>query len=227
MHRDFRGGTGYYLMSSFFFKTVRILEPVLIHYLAVNLTGMICHAAGLPVDTALLTTIAAVLVLPLFLQMKKRDDQVRDGSKRCVPSLMDDIKIVILGVASNLAWTYVLNLMLVHFQFSNEVQERLFAGQFPVQLVGIGILVPIMEEVMFRGLVYNRLKDYNKKWMSMLVSCVMFSLYHGNLVQILFAFPMSMLITAVYEKYDDLRAPVCFHVAVNVSSVLITAFGMQ
>lgn len=213
-------------MSDFFFKAVRVLEPVLVHFLAGNLVSMIGNAMGLHADAAFLTMITAVLVLPLFLQMRRRDRIVRGEEKEESLSILEYGKIAGLGVASNLALTVVLNLILVHFPFSNLVQERLFASKMAVQIIGIGIIVPLMEEVAFRGLVYDRLKDYNKEWPAALMAAAVFALYHGNLVQILFAFPMALIIIGVYQRWKTLNAAVVFHMAVNVSSILITAFGM-
>ena len=87
--------------------------------------------------------------------------------------------------------------------------------------------MPIMEEVLFRGLVYNRLKAYNNEWWSMILAAGIFAVYHGNPLQILFAFPMGLLILAVYEKEETLLAPVVLHMAVNISSILFTAAGGQ
>ena len=84
-----------------------------------------------------------------------------------------------------------------------------------------------MEEVLFRGLVYNRLKAYNNEWLSIILAAGIFAVYHGNAMQILFAFPMALLILAVYEKWNTLLAPVIFHMAVNISSILITAASQR
>ena len=48
---------------------VKILEPVLIHFIAINIVQMI----GLHADAAFLTTMAAVMVLPFFCYMMKKD----------------------------------------------------------------------------------------------------------------------------------------------------------
>lgn len=212
-------------MGDFFFKTVRVLEPVLVHFLVANLISMISNAMGLHADAAFLTLITAVLVLPLFLQMLKNDQYARGEPQERSLSLQECGKIAGLGVVSNLALTTVLNLILVHFQFSNEVQEGLFSSNILVQMIGLGVIVPWMEEVAFRGLVYNRLKDYNKKWPAALIAAAMFAVYHGNAVQILFAFPMALIIIGVYQRWNTLRAAVIFHMAVNVSSILITVLG--
>ena len=47
----------------------KILEPVLIHFIAINIVQMM----GLHADAAFLTTMAAVMVLPFFCYMMKKD----------------------------------------------------------------------------------------------------------------------------------------------------------
>lgn len=218
-------------MSEVLFLTVRALEPVLIHFLISNLISMIGITMGLHADAASLTTITAVLVLPLFLSMMKRDE--KSGSRRDHErmSLWMYGAIPVFGVACNVIGTAGLNgiLWLAESQFgvriSNEVQEGLFRGWLPMQIVGLGIVVPIMEEVLFRGLVYNRFRDYNKEWLSVLLGAAVFAVYHGNLMQILFAFPMGLIITEVYRREKTIRAPVLFHMAVNLSSVLLSCGG--
>ena len=135
--------------------------------------------------------------------------------------------IAILGIGANAACSILLNLINSRTGFPNDVQEALFGSSLAVQLTGIGIIVPIMEEVLFRGLVYNRLKAYNNEWWSMILAAGIFAVYHGNPLQILFAFPMGLLILAVYEKEETLLAPVVLHMAVNISSILFTAAGGQ
>ena len=50
-------------------KVGRVIGPVLIHYLVINIISMMrLHA-----DAAFLTSIAAVIVLPLFWQMYTND----------------------------------------------------------------------------------------------------------------------------------------------------------
>lgn len=203
-------------------KAGRVIGPVLIHYLVISILSMMrLHA-----DAAFLTSIAAVIVLPLFWRMYQKDG-VQYARK--MPGKLTAgayLWIAALGIACNLALTLAVNGILSFFSFSNQVQEALFASNFIVQIAGVGILVPIMEEVLFRGLVYNRLKGYTKTAKSaVILAAVIFAVYHGNVVQILFAFPMALILIAVYEKWGTLRACITFHMAVNLSSVIITAIS--
>ena len=135
-------------------KVGRVIGPVLIHYLVINIISMMrLHA-----DAAFLTSIAAVLVLPLFWQMYKKDKELT-GNGRRTPEMaaLDYVKIAVLGIVCNLLLTLVMNWILSFFSFSNQTQEALFGSNLAVQLVGVGMIVPIMEEVLFLAIVYNRL----------------------------------------------------------------------
>lgn len=196
---------------------IRVLEPVFIHFLIINMVQMM----GLHVDAAFLTTMAACVALPIFCFMMKKDGSLQKDPKRMPWSAA--AVIIVIGLCANMAMTLLLNLVSNTANLHSEAQDALFASNFLIQLIGVGIIVPIMEEVLFRGLVYNRLKDYNKGWPSIILAAGIFAVYHGNALQILFAFPMALLILAVYEKWNTLLAPVIFHMTVNISSIVITA----
>ena len=218
-------------MNDVVFNSVRALEPVLIHYLVVVFISMINETLGLHIDAASLTSMAAVLVLPLFLYKMKKDETVRAVKMKSRMKPWMYLGIPVFAIICNQLLTVLVNLLVFTInkvfstELSNAVQEGLFSSNFVVQLIGIGILVPVMEEVLFRGLVYNRFKDYNKEWLSALMGAAVFAVYHGNLLQILFAFPMALIITEVYRRGRTLMAPILFHVTVNVSSIVITYFN--
>lgn len=197
----------------------KILEPVVIHFCAINIVQMM----GLHADAAFLTTMAAAMVLPFFCYMLKKDGYFQKKRKKL--SVRSGTEIIFLGLVANILFSAGLNLINSRAGFSNQAQEALFASNLLIQLTGVGIIVPIMEEVLFRGLVYNRLKAYNNGWLSWILAAGIFAVYHGNLLQILFALPMGLLMLAVYEKHDTLLAPIVFHMTVNISSVLFTAAG--
>lgn len=203
------------------YKAGRVIGPVLVHFLVQNLIGM----TGLHADAAFVASATAVLLLPLFLWLYRQDRAVSGGEKKRIgPAAC--LLIAAGGVCCNAALTAALNWLMwkTGIQLSNTVQESLFASSLAMQAVGIGVFVPAMEEVLFRGLVYNRLRGYTKTvWMAALLSAALFAAYHGNWLQILFAFPMGVILALVYHRWGTLKAPVIFHMAVNLSSILMTA----
>lgn len=220
-------------MSDVLFNSVRALQPVLIHYLVSVFISMISETMGLHLDAASLTTLAAVLVLPFLLYMIKKDRLCRGETVCGRLTSGKSMGIFLFALVCNLGFTVLGNLLIqavsvvFSMEISNTVQEGLFSSNVIMQLMGIGIVVPVMEEVLFRGLVYNRFKDYNKEWLSGILGAAVFAIYHGNLMQIIFAFPMALIITETYRRNKTLAAPILFHVTVNISSVLITYAGQM
>lgn len=93
-----------------------------------------------------------------------------------------------------------------------------------VLFVGIllyGIVSPLAEETLFRGLLYNRMKQYFPKVMAMVLTSLFFGLYHGNLVQGLFGFILGMVMVWFYEQYGKWYVPVLFHGIANISSYVL------
>ena len=120
-------------------------------------------------------------------------------------------------------WSQVLLWLRVQDYFSNQTQEQLLASQFAVQIIGLGILVPVAEELIFRGLLYARIRRMLPVWASVLTASVIFALYHGNVIQILFAFPMAIILTLLYEKGKWIGYPILFHMGVNLTTVVLGA----
>lgn len=192
-----------------------ILVPVLIHLLIANITVALFASR---LDSTALTALTAVLVLPIVYWMYKKDVGKWERSDK---KGWTYLALLPLGVAANLAVSYLLALLGVTENFSNEVQEGLLASEFLVQLAGLGILAPITEEILFRGLVYRRLKQILPGWGAVLLGAGMFAVYHGNVIQILFAFPMALLLIWSYERWGTLTAPIILHMAVNISTIII------
>lgn len=92
-----------------------------------------------------------------------------------------------------------------------------FGVVFFVGLILYGILSPLAEEAVFRGLIYNRMKRCFNYPVALVVSSLLFGCYHGNVVQAVYGTLLGLLIAYAYEKYECFGAPVLFHGVANVS----------
>ena len=57
------------------------------------------------------------------------------------------------------------------------------------------------------------------------VSAALFALYHGNIVQLVYAFPMGLLLAWSYERWGNLSAPVLRHIGANLVGILETVIS--
>lgn len=97
-----------------------------------------------------------------------------------------------------------------------------YSASFPIQVVCIGIIVPISEELLFRGVVFKRLREVVDLKKAALVSAIIFALIHSSFLQMVYAFVLALFLAYVYEKYGSFKAPVLLHISVNLVSLICT-----
>ena len=223
-----------------------IIWPVALHMILSDFSVIILTAAtGQTPDSALCTTLTAILVIPPVLWMyrgdekpavnrlksvaeqdtKKELDDKENGGPTLTWRIFMGIACFVSGGILDRVWSQVLLWLRVQDYFSNQTQEQLLASQLAVQIIGLGILVPVAEELIFRGLLYARIRRMLPVWASVLTASVIFALYHGNMIQILFAFPMAIILTLLYEKGKWISYPILFHMGVNLTTVVLGALA--
>ncbi len=102
--------------------------------------------------------------------------------------------------------------------FTN-ASEILNAGSVLVQVIAIGFICPICEELVLRGLVYMRMRQYLNVNLAIIFSALLFALIHGNMIQGIYAFILGVIFAWFYEKYGSIMAPVLMHVTGNLTAL--------
>jgi membrane protease YdiL (CAAX protease family) len=64
-----------------------------------------------------------------------------------------------------------------------------------------GVFAPFFEEILFRGLVMRHLQPYGKK-LAIIGSALLFGIFHGNIVQIPYAFVVGLVLGYVAMEYN-------------------------
>ena len=82
------------------------------------------------------------------------------------------------------------------------------------------IAAPIVEEVIFRGVVLGSFRKIFPAWASILISAVIFGVYHMNPVAIVYATVMGIIAGVVYDKKQNLLFPIMLHMANNFMGLL-------
>lgn len=93
-----------------------------------------------------------------------------------------------------------------------ETAKKQYAVSVGMGLFLYAVVSPVVEEVVFRFLLYNRLRrSAGKTAFGVAASAFLFGVYHGNIVQGIYAFVLGVLIACAYFYYDSFLAPVLFH----------------
>lgn len=110
--------------------------------------------------------------------------------------------------------------------------ETLIKSNFLLMLIQTVIIAPFIEELLFRGLVFNSLRQKSKFW-AHLISAFLFGLLHvytyilaGDMSEWLKLIPYMMAglsFSIVYENRQTIMAPILLHAAKNLIAVLLMA----
>lgn len=76
------------------------------------------------------------------------------------------------------------------------------------------ILIPILEELFFRKLIYKKVSDYGDK-VYMLFSSIIFGLFHFSFFQSIYYFIFGMVLSYLYIYTSKVIYPIILHIAVN------------
>jgi membrane protease YdiL (CAAX protease family) len=103
----------------------------------------------------------------------------------------------------------------------SELMDSLMGGgqDFSIILLSVGILGPIFEEILFRGLVFNELRKVKGLVFSVIVQAILFGVFHMNWLQGIYAFLLGIILGLVYVWTRSIWAPIIAHIVFNTSSV--------
>lgn len=92
----------------------------------------------------------------------------------------------------------------------------------PVIMIFIVCLLgPLAEEVLFRGMIYAKLRRGFSMWPAAVISGVLFGIYHMNWVQGIYATIFGIILAYIYEKTQTIWGSCLLHVAFNSCSYLL------
>lgn len=130
------------------------------------------------------------------------------------------LNFILLGISSSL----VLNIIIFDIglqELSSDISTPIFS------IISVAIIGPVLEELVFRGLIYNKLKESYRVGISILLVSLLFGLFHLNLVQGIYAFLISVIITYCYEKSSNLFIPILVHCSANISVSILLPFLLR
>lgn len=84
------------------------------------------------------------------------------------------------------------------------------------------MMAPVLEEIVFRGLIYTRLKNGLPKVFAAILTSLVFGIAHGTIIWAIYTFIFSMVLIWVFEKFQSLAASIVLHMAYNLSGMALS-----
>ncbi|MBO4872521.1 MAG: CPBP family intramembrane metalloprotease [Lachnospiraceae bacterium] len=176
---------------------------------------------------ALFTCLISIPLMLLFMSLDRKKERrlgmVLEGWEKPQPIFF--VLCFLCGVSVCVVFNHLLIFSGLYDLLSSDfepVADLLYTGSFWLELAVVGLLTPLVEELIFRGLIYRRLRwALEAKWAAVL-SALIFAFFHGNLLQGIYAFGIGLLMAFVYERYHHILAPVLVHAGANLISVFLS-----
>lgn len=220
-------------------KVWQMLFPLLLFFLVRNLAAflmlLLLFYAGGSISGNVQTVVSTLSYIAAILS-------VIGTVKASLNSTAEDMRLshlkqesgksyVILGVLTVCA-VFGLNMLLElsgiisTSESYQAVQANQFSALFVLGLVCYGVITPIAEELMFRGVVYGWMRSMMNVKAAMVLSALLFGLYHMNAVQGIYGFVMGCLMVYAYEYFGTFKAAVFIHITANVLAYCMRYSGL-
>lgn len=169
----------------------------------------------------LVAAVPLIFVAIKLIRRTRRDTQHANMIKK--PAYL-----YILGAVFVTAFTLATQIAAIKVQAAaaSESYIQVARNQYSCHIV-IGIIVycligPAAEEILFRGIIYTTLRRYTYILVAVIASAAAFGIYHGNIVQGIYAFIFGCIAALAYEYYGSFFAAVAVHVLQNLIAYIGT-----
>ena len=178
-----------------------------------------------------IAAVCALCTLPLTIFLFRKDRKLEKQYEVAVNRKAGLLKypwLVLLGAAFSVGFTCLSTMAEAAFYSGQyqEVQAITYAAAFPVQIICLGILAPLAEEMMFRGVLFKRYRENNSLMRAAVYSSLLFALIHNNTIQMIYGFATGLFLAYVCEKYGSVKAPIFLHMMMNCVSLVLTELGV-
>lgn len=181
-------------------------------------------------QTTIISIISSVVVLlVLFIIFKARKKNIKEEllinkiDKRAI------LPIILMGLALNIFTEILISIIPFSeellMQYSQNVALA-FSGNTLIDIIAVAIIAPIIEEIVFRGLVFTRLNKGINTVVAVILSSLLFAIMHMQLIWIIYAFIFGIIFNLIYIRFKSLLANILLHMSYNsVPFILMAIMG--
>lgn len=91
---------------------------------------------------------------------------------------------------------------------------------YALNLIASVIAAPVVEELIFRGCVFTRLRRGMPTAVAAMLSAFCFGLMHGIVIAIFYATILGLMLAYTYNKFESVLAPMVLHIGFNLTNYL-------
>lgn len=170
-----------------------------------------------------------IMLVSLWFYLRKGDRVATimlDRWSRLSPA--KTLGLAVLAIGAGLTFNYAYSTFVVpdvEMQATLNALLKAIPETLPNQallFVAIAIIAPVLEEVLFRGLLQNSLANRMPVWAAILIASAIFGAAHLDLTAFAPLMAMGIAFGFLYHKTGSLRVNIAMHVVNNAAAMLLT-----
>lgn len=179
-------------------------------------------------DTVICIVTCILLFAVYYFTYRKNDGLVLADTKMPKWLIVPFAIIVTLGMGLvsslwlDFAYTQLANVPFVAQSVESFDSAWSTIGEDPYIWVCLSVVIfgPIAEELLFRGIIHNSIKKVCNPYVAIVLSGLMFGIWHGEFVQTVYTTFFGIALAVVYEYSGSLWVPIGMHILNNFTSTL-------
>lgn len=208
-------GIGQFFICGFFMSVYMIMHPEIDFSNSKSDSILFNYISD---QTLLIMFINCIIFIPLFYSVYRKYK-------------MDKITCSIISIGKIILISFllssILNFVIIAIKHYMNIEISNQAITITT-IVATGIIGPILEELLFRGIVYHKLLHTFSDKAAFYLSIIIFAFCHtGGIFQIIFALIIGYFLTHICRKYHNLKLSMIAHIVVNITSILLSPFFLQ
>ena len=169
--------------------------------------------------SALSGFVTIVIILIIFVFKRQNPFKELSFNKTKISTV---VLCLLLGIALNFSCNVLFMILPQSWLESySQASESLDQGSLFSYVLGGVIIAPLVEEIVFRGLVMKRFQSCMPSILAAVLAAVVFGICHGDLVWAIYAGSLGIVIGVMFARFESIIPCICIHFAFNgVSAVL-------
>lgn len=204
----------------------QVVYPLLVYYVLYNVVAYVAGSyleeqfghliclliAGIVtlIPIVMIYNQAPVVKIPLDFKNKK--------------TVLCDLLAVALVVACAIGLNLIIGMtgLAESSEAYSKVSRHLLDGSIWVKILSNAIVIPVLEEYLFRGLICGQLQVWSGMWPAVIISAITFGMMHLNIVQFVYAFLCGIALGILYCRTNKLLLCILAHGMANFIVVIAT-----
>ena len=202
---------------------------------AYSIAAQMLQGDGYIFVTNLISLVTDLVLIPIIYAIYKKDVYRRNGfrtslKKEKKPGAFNAVLAVVMGFSISVVINMIISITgLSGWMYEMNPSRYDTFSNMPLwfEFIIICLLAPAVEELLFRAVIFRRMRTFSSYTTAAFVSAALFGIVHLDVVTGIAAFLIGIVMAMLYEYTGSIFTSMCFHFGFNFYSIAIALLDLE